>query len=123
MFSSIQLNTRIYGRAYVKEYFVYSSGKKTPWPQSASKLYRPSDSHLSAKLVPTFANRLCHVVSVTDPYGRILGFLDRYIRQVFELKRGYNRQYTIRIWILKTYLPVRRESFYSILTWYTHENY
>jgi hypothetical protein len=27
--------------------------------------------------VPTFADRGCHVVSVTDPYGRILGFLDR----------------------------------------------
>jgi hypothetical protein len=24
-----------------------------------------------------FADRECHVVSVTDPYGRILGFLDR----------------------------------------------
>jgi hypothetical protein len=24
-----------------------------------------------------FADRRCHVVSVTDPYGRILGFLDR----------------------------------------------
>jgi hypothetical protein len=23
------------------------------------------------------ADRMCHVVSVTDPYGRILGFLDR----------------------------------------------
>jgi hypothetical protein len=32
---------------------------------------------LSAKLVPTFAHRGCHVVSVTDPYGRILEFLDR----------------------------------------------
>jgi hypothetical protein len=32
---------------------------------------------LLAKLVPTFANRRCHVVSVTDPYERILGFLDR----------------------------------------------
>jgi hypothetical protein len=36
-----------------------------------------SDSRLSAKLVPTFANRGCHLVSVTDPYGRSLGFLDR----------------------------------------------
>jgi hypothetical protein len=27
--------------------------------------------------VQTFAERGCHVVSVTDPYGRILGFLDR----------------------------------------------
>jgi hypothetical protein len=42
---------------------------------SASKLYRPSDCRLSAKLVPTFADRGCHVVSVTDSYGRILGFL------------------------------------------------
>jgi hypothetical protein len=29
----------------------------TPWPQSASELYRPSDRLLSAKLVPTFADR------------------------------------------------------------------
>jgi hypothetical protein len=27
-----------------------------PWPQSASELYRPSDSRLSAKLVPTFVD-------------------------------------------------------------------
>jgi CBS-domain-containing membrane protein len=51
--------------------------KKTPWPESASELYRPSDRRLSEKLVPTFADRGCHVVNVTDPYGRILGFLDR----------------------------------------------
>jgi hypothetical protein len=51
--------------------------KQTPWSESASELYRPSDRHLSAKLVPTFADRGCHVVSVTDPYGRILGFLVR----------------------------------------------
>jgi hypothetical protein len=46
----------------------------TPWPESASKLYRQSDSRLSAKLMPTFANRGCHVVSATDPYSRILCF-------------------------------------------------
>jgi CBS-domain-containing membrane protein len=52
--------------------------KKTPpWSESASELYRPSDRRLSAKLVPTFADRGCHMVSVTNPYGRILGFLDR----------------------------------------------
>jgi hypothetical protein len=50
---------------------------KTPWPQSASELYLLSDRRLSAKLVPTFADRGCHEVSVTDPYGRFLGFLDR----------------------------------------------
>jgi hypothetical protein len=51
--------------------------KKTPWPQSTSELYRPSDRRLSAKLVPTSVDRGCHVVSVTDPNGRNLGFLDR----------------------------------------------
>jgi CBS-domain-containing membrane protein len=49
----------------------------TPWPESVSELYRPSDHRLSSKLVPTFADRGCHVVSVTDPHGRILGFLDQ----------------------------------------------
>jgi hypothetical protein len=47
------------------------------WFLSASRLYSPSDRHLSAKLVLTFADRGCYVVSVTDPYVRILGFLDR----------------------------------------------
>jgi hypothetical protein len=51
--------------------------KKTPWSESASELYRQSDRRLSAKWLPTFADRECHAVSVTDPYGRILGFLDR----------------------------------------------
>jgi hypothetical protein len=32
---------------------------------------------LSAKLVPTFADKRYYVVSVADPYGCILGFLDR----------------------------------------------
>jgi hypothetical protein len=40
--------------------------KQTLLPESASKLYRPSDRHLSAKLVPTFVVRGCHVVSVTN---------------------------------------------------------
>jgi hypothetical protein len=51
--------------------------KKTPWSESVSELYRPSDRCLSTKSLPTFADRRCQVVSVTDPYGRILGFLDR----------------------------------------------
>jgi hypothetical protein len=53
--------------------------KQTPRPESASELYRPSDRRLSAKLVPTFADRGCRVVSTTDPYGHILCFLDRRI--------------------------------------------
>jgi hypothetical protein len=51
--------------------------KKTPWPESTNELYRQSDSRLSAKLVPIFADRGYQVVSVTDPSGRILGFPDR----------------------------------------------
>jgi hypothetical protein len=38
-------------------------------------LYRHSDRRLSTKLVPTFEERGCQVVSVTDSYGGILGFL------------------------------------------------
>jgi hypothetical protein len=49
----------------------------TPWPESTGELCRPSDRRLSATLVPTFANWGCHVVSVTDPYGCILRFLDQ----------------------------------------------
>jgi hypothetical protein len=54
-----------------------TTNKQTPWSESASELYRPSDRRLSAKWLPTFADRVWHVVSVTDPYGRILDFLDR----------------------------------------------
>jgi hypothetical protein len=43
-----------------------ANNKQTPWPESASELYGPSDRRLSEKLVPNFADRSCHVVSVTD---------------------------------------------------------
>jgi hypothetical protein len=46
---------------------------QTPWPESASELYRPSDRRLLAKSVSTSVDRGCHVVSVTNPYGRIFG--------------------------------------------------
>jgi hypothetical protein len=51
--------------------------KKTPWSESASELYRPSDRSLSAKLVQTFEDTGFYVVSVTERYGHILDFLDR----------------------------------------------
>jgi hypothetical protein len=50
--------------------------KQTPWSESASELYRLRDRRFLAKLVPTFVERGCHVVSVTDPNGSILIFLD-----------------------------------------------
>jgi hypothetical protein len=52
--------------------------KKTPLPESASELYRPSDRLLLAKFVPTFADR---VVSCSQrrgsPTAVISNFLDR----------------------------------------------
>jgi hypothetical protein len=54
-----------------------SDTDSTPCSEFTSELYRPSDRHLLAKLVSTFTDRGCHVVSVTAPYGRILGFLAR----------------------------------------------
>jgi hypothetical protein len=51
--------------------------KRNPWLESPSELHRPSDCRMSAKLVPTFADRECHVVTLTDPYDHILGFIDR----------------------------------------------
>jgi hypothetical protein len=41
------------------------------------QLYRPRGRRLSAKLVPTLADKRCHVVSATDAPGHILGFVDR----------------------------------------------
>jgi hypothetical protein len=59
-------------------YCIYNKQtEQTPWSESASELYRPSDRCLSGKLVLNFVDRECHVVSMTDPSGRILGFLDR----------------------------------------------
>jgi hypothetical protein len=46
----------------------------TPWPESASELYRPSDCRFSTNLMPNFTDRH-HVVNVTDPYSRIFWFL------------------------------------------------
>jgi CBS-domain-containing membrane protein len=42
-----------------------------------TKLHGLSPRVSYTDLVPTFVDRGCHVVSVTDPYGCILGFLDQ----------------------------------------------
>jgi hypothetical protein len=39
--------------------------------------YTDRETALSAKLAPTLADKGCNVVSVTDPWCRIVGFLDR----------------------------------------------
>jgi hypothetical protein len=45
-------------------------GKKSPW-LLVRKRTISSDRRLSAKLVPTFADRGCRVVSATDPYDKV----------------------------------------------------
>jgi hypothetical protein len=66
----------VFRRRQLKNYRI-TMAPLTPWPETASELYRPRYRRLSAKLVPNFANRGCYMVSVKDSYGRILGFLDR----------------------------------------------
>jgi hypothetical protein len=61
--TEIKLIFKLNGLVYnLKLVFIYLQIKKklknkTPWPQSASELYRPSDRRLSAKLMPTFKER------------------------------------------------------------------
>jgi hypothetical protein len=65
-------------------------GTKKPRPESAGELYQLSGRRLSAKLVPTYVVSWCRVVSVTNPYGRNLGFVDREMRSIW-LKRQYTK--------------------------------
>jgi hypothetical protein len=57
----------------------------TPWPESVSELYRQSDSRLSTKFMLAFADRGCRMVITTDPYDRILSFLDQSSYFVFQV--------------------------------------
>jgi hypothetical protein len=50
---------------HIKQTLYYTD--KTPWPESASVLNRPSDRRSLSKLVPAFTDRGCHVISMTDP--------------------------------------------------------
>jgi hypothetical protein len=79
------------------------NGIKTPWPESASEMCQPSDRRFSAKLLPTFADRECHVVSVTDAYGRSLDFLDRKFNGI-SVENAYNDFYS-RLLNTKSFLP------------------
>jgi hypothetical protein len=49
--------------------------KESPCSETESELYRRMSKLVST--FDTFVDKGCHVVSVTDPYGRILGFIDR----------------------------------------------
>jgi hypothetical protein len=73
-------------------YPVQTKNKKTPIPQSASELYRPIDRHLSEVCANLCG---CCVVSATDPYGRIIGFLDR--NRYFFFQRTIDGWYLLQI--------------------------
>jgi hypothetical protein len=66
-----------------------------------------TDHRLLAKLVLTFADIGCHVVSVTDPYGRILGFLDRKALHSVTFPISSNAEFKIRHFIIFLALMMR----------------
>jgi hypothetical protein len=72
-------------RPFLRHPLGTTTNKQTPWPEFAGELYRQSNRSLSAKLVPTFVGRGCHVVNVTNFYCRILGFLDRSRYFIFQV--------------------------------------
>jgi hypothetical protein len=69
--------------------------KKTLCSYSASDPYRRSDFRLSEKLLPTFADRVCYVVSTKDSHCRNLCFLDRSRYFIFQVAR----QLCSRSWV------------------------
>jgi hypothetical protein len=85
----------MFSRFACKQFCNNNNNTKIHWPESSSELYLPSDSRLSVKLVATFADRGCLVISVTDPYGRDLGFLDRSRKFFFQVAP----QLYSRVWV------------------------
>jgi hypothetical protein len=55
------------GKVFTKPNIENNHNRKAPWSEYASELYRPNDRRLSAKLVPTIADRACCVGSTRDP--------------------------------------------------------
>jgi hypothetical protein len=77
LWATYHVITWILSHSVTRKLYTVTTTTTTPRPESASELYRPSDRRLTAKLVPTFADRWYHVVSLTDPYGLIFRFIDR----------------------------------------------
>jgi hypothetical protein len=59
-----------YNQRYIIIKKLHGLSPRANYTDRATAACRRSDCKLSS-------DRGCHVVSVTDPYGRILGFLDR----------------------------------------------
>jgi hypothetical protein len=56
---------------------LYTKIQNKSFFSSLNMLRKCIATHQFSALVPTFPDRGYHVVSVTDPYGRNLNFLDR----------------------------------------------
>jgi hypothetical protein len=69
--------------------------KQTQWSESASELYRPNDRRLTAKWLPTFADRGFHVVNVMNPYA----LYSRFSRQEQKLFYQVAPQLYSRGWV------------------------
>jgi hypothetical protein len=84
--------------------------KRTPFSESASELYRPSDRRLSTNFLPTFVDRECHVVSVTYPYGRKRDFLDWSPYFLFRVFHTYKlkdeKSYMVKVGLKTKAIPV-----------------
>jgi hypothetical protein len=86
---------------YFKYYVLLNGGhnfSQTPWPESASELYRPSDRRLSVLRIEGV-----HVVNAMDPHGHILGCLDRSHYYFFQVapqlySRGSRPTTSQKIW-------------------------
>jgi hypothetical protein len=61
------------------------NNKQTPWPWSASELYRQSNHHLSEMLVPTFADRGASRGQRGGSLRSNLGFVDGSCYFIFQV--------------------------------------
>jgi hypothetical protein len=65
------IHTNLFCYCDIKKTKLHGLSPRANYTDRAIAACRRSDCQL-------FADRGCHVVSVTDPYGRIIGFLDSY---------------------------------------------
>jgi hypothetical protein len=74
-FSSLTLlQSALLTATHASSFLTQKKKKKTNSMVWVREWIIPTERRLSVKWLPTFADRGCHMVSVTDPYDRILGF-------------------------------------------------
>jgi hypothetical protein len=85
--------------------------------QSTTGPYPSSDRRLSAKLLPTFAGRVCHVISAANPHGRNFNFSDRSRYYFFKVAP----QFSSRGWVdsVPDPLLLRKSGIAGNRTWET----